>query len=67
MIDFDSDKCRCYNHRDELNGTVQLLNFTSVMDGTLPRYAICMLEYGVLYIAPTSFIYTWDYVIQGNA
>ena len=28
MIDLDSDKFQCYNHRDKLNGTVQLTNPT---------------------------------------
>ena len=31
MIDLDSDKSRCYNHRDKLNSIVQLLNFRLVM------------------------------------
>jgi hypothetical protein len=36
-LDLDSDKFRCFNHRDELDSAVQLLNFRSVGRGTL-RY-----------------------------
>ena len=30
-LGLDSDKSRCFNHRDELDSTVQLPNFRSVM------------------------------------
>ena len=44
MIDLNSDKFRCYNHREELNGTVQLLNFRPVMAPChAMRYAPCAI------------------------
>ena len=61
ILDFDSDKTGHYNHRDDLESTVQIPNFRLVM----ARYAY--MRECMLHIAPASFIYTWEYVSQGNA
>jgi hypothetical protein len=64
-FDLNSDKSRYFNHRDELDSTVQLPNFRSVTahyKHTAALFVICLL-----YIAQSSFVYMWNYVSQGNA
>ena len=47
-LDLDSDKFRCFNHRDELNSAVQLLNSPTLGSIKALNFLIIKLPHTVI-------------------